>query len=66
MTASTTTKNQSAITTADTETSVLSRWEAFSSDIAIVTENYCLQEFDYLDAVGNKLALSCMAHLRKL
>jgi hypothetical protein len=66
MTASTTTKNQSAITTADTETSVLSRWEALASDIAIATENSGLQEFDYRDAVGNKLARSWMAHLRKL
>jgi hypothetical protein len=66
MTASTTTKNQSAITTADTETSVLSRWEALASDIAIATEDSGLQEFDYRDAVGNKLARSWMAHLRKL
>ena len=66
MTASTTTKNQSAITTADTETSVLSRWEALASDIAIATEDSGLQEFDYRDAVGNKQARSWMAHLRKL
>jgi len=65
MTASTT-KNQLAITTADTDTSALSRWDALASDIAIATEESSFKEFDYYDAVGNKQARSWMAHLRKL
>ena len=65
MTASTT-KNQLAIATADTETSALSRWDALASDIAIATEESSFKEFDYCDAVGNKQARSWMAHLRKL
>lgn len=66
MTASTTAKNQSAIATADTETSALSQWEALASDIAIATEESGFKEFDYRDAVGNKQARSWMAQLRKL
>ena len=62
----TTTKNQLAIATADTETSALSRWEALASDIAIATEESSFKEFDYYDAVGNKQARSWMAQLRKL
>ena len=65
MTASTT-KNQLAIATADTDTSALSRWDALASDIAIATEESSFKEFDYYDAVGNKQARSWMAHLRKL
>ncbi len=66
MTPSTTVENQSAIVTADTETSALSQWEALASDIAIATEESGFKEFDYRDAVGNKRARSWMAQLRKL
>jgi hypothetical protein len=66
MTASVSTKNQSAIIAADAETSALSHWEALATDIAIATEESGFKQFDYRDAVGNKQARSWMAQLRKL
>jgi hypothetical protein len=68
MTASLSTKNQSAVVFNEAETSALSRWEALAADIAIATEESesDAKQFNYADATGNALARSWMAKLRKL
>ena len=68
MTASLSTKNQSAVVFDEAETSALSRWEALAADIAIATEESesDAKQFNYADATGNALARSWMAKLRKL
>lgn len=66
MTASLSTKNQSAVVFDEAETSALSRWEALAADIAIATEESNAKQFNYGDATGNALARSWMAKLRKL
>jgi Small-conductance mechanosensitive channel len=66
MTASLSTKNQSAVVFDEAETSALSRWEALAADIAIATEESDAKQFNYGDATGNALARSWMAKLRKL
>ena len=68
MTASLSTKNQSAVVFNEAETSALSRWEVLAADIAIATEESesDAKQFNYADATGNALARSWMAKLRKL
>jgi hypothetical protein len=66
MTASLSTKKQSAVVFDEAETSAISRWEALAADIATVTQESGNKQFDYRDATGNAQARSWMAKLRKL